>query len=897
MAQCNEALLSQAQQKPRNLFGYWPLWSESIPLDSESRKVDWVRLWANILAGFIIGIRQTLSAIVSATLVFTGTSHPEVQKLFPWGISMMWYSTFAGSAFYGIFGRLQYNTNATQEVCAMLYGAMAAKAAVDLKDTPDLIAPTVLALIIVSTVFTGVCSLAFGQLGLGKFMLRFPTPVTSGFLGTVGYFLVSTAMAVSSGVEWVYFYPESLTAFCQLQSLLHVSCMLAMVWLMRYGPPALLRWFPGNQAVKMLAGLICQLLPLLFFYIGVFVTGVSMTQLSNEDWTYPAQGGQSFKSLWTDYNPLAADLSVLVSCFPSMVMLVIMSVICTMTGVLGIVGKFPTGPDGDPAPLEVIDYDTELTTVGFGAILLGLTNGVVTFHRLGSSVQLRMDGGTHRAAVMSSSLFVAVFFFSAVPLGHFIPKWYLGALFMQSGISFLEGALLSYRSLPPSGQTLLGVKLPSVQYLVTLACVVVAVFASTFAGLAAGLALSIVIFLWESAQSSPIQSVSQGNRTVSRTFRPVWELQVLRAHGDRILLLYLQGQIFFGSGQGLASKLIAIVESSQNGGSTNPAKYCILSFAKVPTIDASAAEQLKAAVRKVEHLGCKVLCCRTNQSVFDALTAAKVIVSPDPDLKQVLGFDIETRVEEEEEHAGEIDNNLVATISRSWMRRKSFKPGFQQDHDSFDHETDALDHCGDKLLAEFCYGEVPGRVARDLAPYMKAYRSCRITGCRMSEEVFEKMNNLPAGTIAQLKPFCQIRSGLASGEILEEGMLYFVLQGAVTTVDVIGVEDDLVVAVHSLQVNMKGFSGRGGGKRLRKRYPLGSVVGKGEFFLRPAGRIIDSELAPKMIVSSKYGNTSEVWGLPSQAWEKLPKDLQLILINCSMLLMAEERQHSLLSGE
>ena len=41
----------------------------------------------------------------------------------------MWYSTMAGSAFYAIFGRLQYNTSATQEVCAILYGAMAQNAA------------------------------------------------------------------------------------------------------------------------------------------------------------------------------------------------------------------------------------------------------------------------------------------------------------------------------------------------------------------------------------------------------------------------------------------------------------------------------------------------------------------------------------------------------------------------------------------------------------------------------------------------------------------------------------------------------------------------------------------------------------------------------------------------
>ena len=48
-----------------------------------------------------------------------------------------------------------------------------------------------------------------------------------------------------------------------------------------------------------------------------------------------------------------------------------------------------------------------------------------------------------------------------VPLGHFIPKFFLGGLFMGSGASFLESAFLSFRSLPPLW--VLGYRLPSLQ--------------------------------------------------------------------------------------------------------------------------------------------------------------------------------------------------------------------------------------------------------------------------------------------------------------------------------------------------------------------------------------------------------------------------------------------------
>ena len=140
--------------------------------------------------------------------MFTGSNHEEITEMFPFGISMMWYSTMAGSAFYAAFGRLQYNTNATQEVCAILYGAMAQNAALFLKrrGKSDLIQPTILALIVSSTMLTGVCSVLLGKLGVGKLMLRFPTPVTNGFLGTIGWFLVRTALQVSSGVLAAFFF-------------------------------------------------------------------------------------------------------------------------------------------------------------------------------------------------------------------------------------------------------------------------------------------------------------------------------------------------------------------------------------------------------------------------------------------------------------------------------------------------------------------------------------------------------------------------------------------------------------------------------------------------------------------------------------------------------------------
>lgn len=71
-----------------------------------------------------------------------------------------------------------------------------------------------------------------------------------------------------------------------------------------------------------------------------------------------------------------------------------------------------------------------------------------------------------------------------MPIGHVIPRWFLGGLFLNSAISLLKDALLYFRHLPPSSITVFGRHLPSSQYFVTLGCIAVAIVASPFAGIA-----------------------------------------------------------------------------------------------------------------------------------------------------------------------------------------------------------------------------------------------------------------------------------------------------------------------------------------------------------------------------------------------------------------------------
>ena len=329
-----------------------------------------------------------------------------------------------------------------------------------------------------------------------------------------------------------------------------------------------------------------------------------MEDLAAHGWTYPKKGSSGPLTIWTSYSFAEVDFEVVRKVLFSMdiVALVAMAILCTMLGALAITGRYPTGPSGDPQPDDPLDFNAELVTVGAASLFLGCTGGNLVFHKF-SVIQLREDGGTHRVAVLTIALVAGNLFVFGCPIGAYVPKWFLGGLFMNTGWSFLRKTLLSYQTLTTFNWR--GLHLVSPQYGISTCCVVMALYFSPTTSIMAGLCLSILLFVLDGMTTSPLSSVVDGQHVVSRTKRPWWEMNVLAAEGDRIRLLYLQGQLFFGSMLQLTASLEAAAADSR-------IEFVILSYGRVPFIDPSAAENIKLAQDKMTKFGCHVIHCRTS---------------------------------------------------------------------------------------------------------------------------------------------------------------------------------------------------------------------------------------------------------------------------------------------
>jgi sulfate permease, SulP family len=127
--------------------------------------------------------------------------------------------------------------------------------------------------------------------------------------------------------------------------------------------------------------------------------------------------------------------------------------------------------------------------------------------------------------------------------------------------------------------------------------VVVGVMEGLVAAVGAGVALSVVVFVVQMSRS-PIRRVRTGAsvRSARRRARSLTDL--LEAHGDRISVIELEGMIFFGSCDSLATRAEALAD----GG----AEFVLLDLRRVHGIDATGYQVLGQIYQRLRRRGSTV---------------------------------------------------------------------------------------------------------------------------------------------------------------------------------------------------------------------------------------------------------------------------------------------------
>ena len=214
----------------------------------------------NLSAGVLQGAIEVLIAASLASLIFSGS----LEALFPIGITLALATGsihLIGSAIFSSAGAIH---SSMQDVPAVLVAVMLASVAASIGS--ELAAPTVLALLAVSTFVTGIALFALGSLQLGGLVRYVSYPVIGGFLAATGLLLVQGGFGAITGLPLA---PGNIPMLLQRDLIVlwvpAVTVAIALSLIIRRADTPL--------AVPAVVGG-----ALLTFYIGLLVSGTSIDE-------------------------------------------------------------------------------------------------------------------------------------------------------------------------------------------------------------------------------------------------------------------------------------------------------------------------------------------------------------------------------------------------------------------------------------------------------------------------------------------------------------------------------------------------------------------------------------------------------------------------------------------
>ncbi|MEA5421557.1 SulP family inorganic anion transporter, partial [Spirulina sp. CCNP1310] len=218
-----------------------------------------------------------------------------------------------------------------------------------------------------------------------------------------------------------------------------------------------------------------------------------------------------------------------------------------------------------------LNLNTELRSMGLASLIAGFGSGMVGNQALPSTLLVHNIGGHSRLTGAIAALpCLAVLALGSGFLAYF-PKPVLGSLLLYLGLTLLYKWLIQSWAI-----------LPTMDYLTVVAMVVAINLFGFLQGIAVGFILSVLLFMYHYSHVDVAKEVLSGATTRSNVERSGAELAQLKAQGDRIFILELQGFLFFGTANYLLKQV------KQRLGDGEPLQFIVLDFRQVTGVDASA---------------------------------------------------------------------------------------------------------------------------------------------------------------------------------------------------------------------------------------------------------------------------------------------------------------------
>ena len=507
------------------------------------------RLLASFSAGLVSGLMLIAVGTSFAALIFAG----ELSDYVPQGIGLALMGTILASILLALFTSLPGTIGGNQDVPAALMAVLVAAivATMPADATSQETFLTAVAAITLTTLFAALFFLLLGVFKLGALVRFLPYPVVGGFLAGTGWLLATGAFQTMIGGS------QDATLF---------SLILQ--------PEMLIYWLPGLfMAVVMLILLRRSdhflIMPGLviggtfLFYLLAWLSGTSLAELSEQGWLlgpFPTDG------LWQPL--ILADLDqvnwpVIVSQATSLVAIFLVSSVSLLLNVSGL--ELVTKQD--------MKINRELAAAGLANLASAVVSGLISYQWLSlSALNFKSKANNRLVGLIVAGLCTAVLLFGASALS-LVPIAIVSALLLYLGLSLLYEWIIDGWS-----------RLPKIDYFIVILILLVTATIGFMEAVAMGLLVAVVLFVVGYSRIDVVRYELTEEIYQSRVYRSRQQRQILLQKGQQLLILELQGFIFFGTADNLLKRIRRRIEDPEQP----LPRYVQLDFRRVTGLDSTA---------------------------------------------------------------------------------------------------------------------------------------------------------------------------------------------------------------------------------------------------------------------------------------------------------------------
>lgn len=535
----------------------------------ERQKVGALTPVVRSLSGAVVALETVAIVLTLGLLAFAplGASAPL-------GIAAAFAAVIAGGLVYALLGSAASPsagpTSATALILAGLVAQLVQDARFDLHSPQGL--AMLLAVVASSVVLMGLFQILMGLAGLGRLARFVPQPVLAGFMNGVALLILFSQIPILLGLT-------PLTRLTDLASLSQAQPLALLVGLATAGTVWLVSW-KWSRASSSLLGLAlgCILFAVLLAVVpGVHlgdVVGPLPQGLVRPDGLLPLADSGAWTLL------LDHGKSVFLTA-------IVLAVIGSLESLLVALAS-------DQYAHSRHDPGRELLSLGAANMVSGLFGGLPLVLSNARCVLLLKKGAVGRGPALASVIAFAVIYAAGGPLLAMLPKVVLAGIMVTIAV-----ALSDRWTRQLLGQWLSGERSPDLRHSLAVVALVglVTVLFGFVAAVGMGSLLAMLIFIGAMNRSLIRERFSALERPSRRIYGPA-QARLLQAERQRVVLIELEGALFFGSAERLTTEATALAPDC---------RCLVLDLSQVSMIDASGAMLLQQLSNQLERRGVSLL--------------------------------------------------------------------------------------------------------------------------------------------------------------------------------------------------------------------------------------------------------------------------------------------------